>query len=587
MLDCLHLPHYITVRKPSRHNLLSTMTSAISFRRVHTLAVLTLLAITLLAAQERGSQDPRQAERGSYFGKKVYAPTPLPSFTGVEARLPSPIYDENPLLLKLYWKAWEIAFRNFHEPAPNSGFVSQFIDAAFNDNIFLWDTAFMTMFCNVASPLVPGIGSLDNFYAKQHPTGEICREIQRKSGLDFSYWVNSGDTTLLTRWGWDFPPARQLQVRYVGRPAPKPNPRLTLDALNHPILAWAELESYAVTGDSARLRRVWEPLVHYYQAFQKYLLQGNGLYITDWASMDNSPRNADLLDGGTGVDISSEMVLFARHLSTIARILGKNSESKSFAREADDLGKRINTLMWNPGRGFYYDLTIAGKLSQVKTVGGYWTLLARVASPAQARLLVEQLKNPATFGRLHPVPTCAADEPGYCSNGGYWRGAVWAPTNTMVIRGLENYGYDEMARSIALRHLQIMARVFEQTGTIWENYAPDSENPGRNTDSTLVNKDFVGWSGIGPILYLLEYGVGLKPDAPANKLTWKIHSTQRVGCERYRFNGHVASLVAQPSSAGSVEIMVDTDGPFTLVVEHHGIRKQFAVRSGSNKFAIP
>lgn len=563
------------------------MTFFTALPRMRILFVLTLFIIASLAAQDRGSQDPRQSERGKYFEKKSYAPAPLPVFSEMQPRLPSPIYDENPQFLKLYWKAWEIAFRNFHEPAPNSGFVTQFIDAAFNDNIFLWDTAFMTMFCNVASPLVPGIGSLDNFYAKQHPTGEICREIQRKSGLDFSYWVNSGDTTLLTRWGWDFPPARQRQVRYVGRTAPKPNPRLTLDALNHPILAWAELESYAVTGDSARLRRVWEPLLHYYQAFRKYLLQGNGLYITDWASMDNSPRNADLLDGGTGVDISSEMVLFARHLSTIARILGKNSESRSFAREADDLSKRINRLMWNPKQGFYFDLKIDGSPSTVKTVAAYWTLLARVASPAQARLLVDHLKNPRTFGRLHPVPTCAADEPGYLPTGGYWRGAVWAPTNTMAIRGLENYGYNDLARSIALKHLQIMAKVFEQTGTIWENYAPDSENPGRNTDSSLVHKDFVGWSGIGPILYLLEYGVGLKPDAPANRLTWRIHSTQRVGCERYRFNGHVASLVAEPSGSREVKISVESDGPFTLVAEHHGVRRQYAIKRGSNRFAIP
>jgi len=68
----------------------------------------------------------------------------------------------------MYWKSWELAFKNFHEPASGSGYVSQFIDAAFNENIFLWDTCFITMFCNCAHPLVPGIASLDNLYAKQH-----------------------------------------------------------------------------------------------------------------------------------------------------------------------------------------------------------------------------------------------------------------------------------------------------------------------------------------------------------------------------------------------------------------------------------
>jgi hypothetical protein len=43
----------------------------------------------------------------------------------------------DPVYVRMYWKAWELAFRNFYEPRPGSGFVSQFIDAAFNQNIFL------------------------------------------------------------------------------------------------------------------------------------------------------------------------------------------------------------------------------------------------------------------------------------------------------------------------------------------------------------------------------------------------------------------------------------------------------------------
>ena len=87
-------------------------------------------------------------DRGLYFPKKSYAPAPLPRFDALKSRLPAPIIDDHPLWVETYWQAWEIAFRNFHEPAPGSGFVSQFIDAAFNNNIFLWDSAFMTLFTN-------------------------------------------------------------------------------------------------------------------------------------------------------------------------------------------------------------------------------------------------------------------------------------------------------------------------------------------------------------------------------------------------------------------------------------------------------
>lgn len=572
----------LNIGKPNHFSLLLTLVCVIGFTFLHDRTL----------AQERGYRETspwRREIQGLYFAKKHYVPSPLPKFEQMKSQLPSPIYDEKPLWIDLYWKAWELAFKNFHEPTPESGFVSQFIDAAFNDNIFLWDTCFMTMFCNLAHPLVPGISSLDNFYIKQHESGEICREIQRQSGLDFIYWANKEDTSLFSRWSWSFPDkVEPAPVIYKDRPLPCPNPRLTLDALNHPILAWAELESYHVTGDSARLRLVWEPLVRYYRALQKYLLQGNGLYLTDWASMDNSPRNSYLDKGGTGIDISAEMVLFARNLAEIAGMLGKPDYANLFQGEADELAGRINKLMWDEAKKFYYDLTWEGKSANVKTIAGFWTLLAKVASPAQAEYLVAELQNPKTFGRVHPVPTCAADEPGYCPTGCYWRGGVWAPTNTMVMRGLENYGYNELAREIALKHLNIVAEIFKSTGTIWEMYAPDAKAPGRNAEGNPSLKDFVGWGGIGPILYFLEYGIGLKPDAPTNTLTWRVTSNRRSGCERYRFNGRMATLMAEPlqgKDQGS-KISVESDGSFILKVIFSGKEKTFTVTEGRNEFKV-
>ena len=542
------------------------------------------------SSQERGYRETsllRREIQGLYFEKKQYVPHPLPKFEQMKAQLPSPVYDENPLWVDLYWKAWELAFKNFREPTPESGFVSQFVDTAFNDNIFLWDSCFITLFCNLAHPLVPGISMLDNFYIKQHETGEICREIQRESGLDFILWANQEDAPLFSRWGWSFPEkVEPAPVVYTGRAAPRPDPRLTLDALNHPIAAWAEIESYRVTGDAERLRLVWEPLVRYYRALQKYLSQGNGLYITDWASMDNSPRNPRLDKGGAGIDISSEMVLFARNLSEIAGILDKPDYADLFQAEADELAERINRLMWDEARRFYFDLTWGGKSADVKTVAGFWPLLAKVSSPAQAEYLAAELQNPKTFGRVHPAPTCAADEPGYDPAGCYWRGGVWTHTNTMVIRGLENYGYDELARDIALRHLRIVAKVFERTGTVYEMYAPDAETPGMNAVGETSIGDFVGPSGITPILLFVEHGIGLKPDAPGNQLVWRINSNQRCGCERYRFNGHVADLIAEPSSDGATRITVRSDAEFLLKVSRNGKAATFRVAAGDNDLML-
>jgi hypothetical protein len=98
----------------------------------------------------------------------------------------------------------------------------------------------------------------------------------------------------------------------------------------------------------------------------------------------------------------------------------------------------------------------------------------------------------------------------------------------------------------------------------------------------------VGWSGIGPILYFLEFGVGLKPDAASNTLRWEIRSPMRSGCERFRFNGHVISLVAAPLPGEKrTRITVNTDGPFTLVVVRDGITRTESIPKGKSGLEIP
>jgi len=530
-----------------------------------------------------GTFAQKDSLQGCFFSIKNYNPKPLPNFNEARNWLPFPIYDENPLWVETYWKAWEMAFKNFQEPAEGSGFVSQFLDPAFNANIFLWDGAFITMFLNVAHPLVPGISSLDNFYVKQHSTGEICREINRSTGIDFEFWRNTENQPLFSRWGFDeYFNQYRSDVVYKGREVPSPNPELTLDAINHPILAWAELESYKWTGDKDRLALVRIPLIKYYEALKKYIRQGNGLYITDWASMDNSPRNICLARGGTGIDISSEMVLFARNLSELSGILGYKEDEEKFNNEADNLVALINSKMWDNEKKFYFDLTIDEEFCHHKTIAAFWTLISRTATSERAKILAEQLKNPNTFGRLHPVPTLAADEKEYFPNGGYWSGGVWVMTNTMVIKGLESYGYNELAESIALKHLDATSQVFKETGTFWENYAADTIEEGINTNGAAVVKDIVGWGALAPVLFFIEYGIGLKPNAPQNELVWKLSSEKKIGCKRFRFNNHIVDLYAQPDGK-RIRIKVRSDDSFKLTLIKDGKVKSYEILKGKTK----
>ncbi len=117
---------------------------------------------------------PLHRQRGIYFAKKQYQPQELPTFAQSRKLLPDPVLDDNPDYLDMYWKCWELAFDHYKKPEPGSGFVSNYMDEAFNPNIFQWDTIFMIMFARYANHVFPAIQSLDNFYCKQHSNGFIC-----------------------------------------------------------------------------------------------------------------------------------------------------------------------------------------------------------------------------------------------------------------------------------------------------------------------------------------------------------------------------------------------------------------------------
>jgi hypothetical protein len=114
--------------------------------------------------------------------------------------------------------------------------------------------------------------------------------------------------------------------------------------------------------------------------------------------------------------------------------------------------------------------------------------------------------------------------------GDYWRGSIWPPTNYMVLRGLTKVHEDALAHEIAVNHVDNVTKAFQETGTLWENYAPEAATRG-----SLSSKDFVGWGGVPPIAVLIEYVFGLRADAAEKRLLWDVRLLDSHGIKRYPF----------------------------------------------------
>lgn len=467
----------------------------------------------------------------------------LPVWEASRDRLPALIWEGRKDAVACYDKAWEIAFRNLRTCKSEDAMVSNYIDTAFNGFLFMWDSSFITMFGKYASRVFDFQKTLDNFYARQHMDGYICREISEET------------------------PGEQFHRHDPASTGPN-------------ILPWAEWESYLITGDRERISRVFPPLVAYHRWLRKNRTWPDGSY---WSSgwgcgMDNMPRQQDGYDCKFShghmvwLDACIQQVLSCKILMNMASLLGREDDIGDMKTEKEKLTALINEKLWDEESGFYYDLWPDGRLNGVKTIGAYWALLAGIVPEERLDRFIAHLENEKEFKRPHRVPTLSADHPKYREDGGYWLGSIWAPTNYMVLKGLRACGREDLAYDIALNHVENVCRVFAETGTIWENYAPEICRQGKPAKS-----EFVGWSGLIPIADIIEFVFGIRNDAERGRLIWHIRRSEKHGILRYPIAGGTADLICPAFAPGEKPKpeMSATAPVNVLVIYPDGTREEF------------
>lgn len=467
---------------------------------------------------------------------RIATPTYLEpkSFEEAKTILPNPIWENHAKEIEMYWKAWEIAVGNIRQVQKGSGFVSPYLDIAYNGNIFMWDASFMMMFARYGYHFFPFQHSLDNFYAKQHPDGFICREIKADGADCFERY----DPT-----------------------STGPN-----------LLPWAEIAYFKQYGDMDRMHKVFPVLCAYYKWLKLNRTWPNGTYWSSgWGTgMDNMPRvqpqyNMIYSHGHmVWLDACLQQLFMANNLLDMGFHLERWQEIEEFEDEIKSLTKYIRENLWDEKSGFLYDQYADGSLGTTKGIGAYWALYTDVLLKEQLDKLVNHLNDTTTFNRPHRVPSLSADNPKYNPVGRYWQGGVWPGTNYMVITGLDKKGFTPLAKEIAANHYSRVFEVYKNTGTFWEYYAPEVIEPG-----FMARKDFVGWTGLPPIAVFIEYILGIRSDFAENKVIWDITQKDVHGIERYPFGpeGLITLKVKKRNSADDTpSVTIDSNVAFELTI---------------------
>ncbi|MEI7441594.1 MAG: trehalase family glycosidase, partial [bacterium] len=469
--------------------------------------------------------------------------------------IPHPIIEGHSEWLALYRKTWQILWENLSYGNSYNKYGKVFLEEGFNEQIYQWDSSFMTVFAKYARQLFPAIETLDNFYIKQKADGYIQR----------SYSVTSGDEAELSS-------------------AKEP-------AVNPPLFAWAELEYAKYSGETGRLAEVLPKLEKYYMWIKQHMRTpyGQGLYYQTQlgSGMDNTPRGDSA--EAAWVDMSMQQALAAKNLSEICQLLNLQDQQAQWKTEYEELKSLINQKLWNEKDHYYYDLQRNGEHAGVRHIGSYWALLAGIPDSQQATSFIGYLKNDREFHRKNLFPTLSASSPFYHLSGAYWRGSVWAPTNYMTIKGLEQYNEPELAYEASVNYLDLMTRVYKSNidpkritaldridgflHTLWECYAPESDEPcSPGADKSYSRANFVGWSGLGPVALLIENVVGLKLKGLSNEIEWNLREPTRIGMENLYFGKNLSrvSLVAEVEKNSTRIVRVQSETSFKLKINYKG-----------------
>ncbi|MBP8887963.1 MAG: hypothetical protein KBG61_11435, partial [Flavobacterium sp.] len=199
----------------------------------------------------------------------------------------------------------------------------------------------------------------------------------------------------------------------------------------------------------------------------------------------------------------------------------------------------------------------------------------------ELKAFVGHLSDPKTFNRKHPVPSIPANHEKYQADGRYWQGGVWAPTNYMVIKGLQRNGFYKEAFDLAKRHHEQVAEVFKKTHTFWEYYAPEATEPG-----LLARPDFVGWTGLVPISVLFESLFGINANYLKKTIEWRVNLTEEHGIDRYPIGpeGMLSLKCAARSSAKQrPTIEIKSNLELVLLLSWEGGSETIQLHSGLNK----
>jgi alpha,alpha-trehalase len=192
------------------------------------------------------------------------------------------------------------------------------------------------------------------------------------------------------------------------------------------------------------------------------------------------------------VDLNSLLYQYEVDIAKAYIIIGSRKRSYQYAERAAVRKENIQQLMWNKKMNFFCDYNFKTQTqSNFLSVAGFYCMWAELAKPEQANLIVKKVLPLLEFeGGISNTQSKALsiDKKQHDHPNG------WPHQQWIVIKGLLNYGYRNEAERLAIKWVDMNARVFRETGKFWEKYNVVSCDVSvENSDRYILQSGF-GWT---------------------------------------------------------------------------------------------
>lgn len=191
------------------------------------------------------------------------------------------------------------------------------------------------------------------------------------------------------------------------------------------------------------------------------------------------------------VELNSLLYDWEKNMAYFSEILGMGEEKKWEEAAAKRKELMFKYLLNKDGILIDYDF-VNDKHSEILSSASLYPMFVGLAEKEDAAKMVE---NMARFEVDYGLASCEYNK--YSDTHSFqWNYPIgWACQQQLAVKALDNYGYKEEAKRVALKYKTLIEKVYDETGQLWEKYnVVEGSNRVLSKERTEKMPWMMGWT---------------------------------------------------------------------------------------------